>query len=202
MEHFDQHRTKMNGNASNKMDWQIFMPVGKQIAHHKPREFIDQQLMNGLLCLILGQKWSKRSQEPVGHRLLVDTMNDFICRKPHLTMKCIAYGSRQLRLQHITNQATTKHCTAALISEYVAQRRHILHNFPVLIEATVASRAQDASYAIGISAQCLRGSQQIRCHLHFTAGRHHTSNQTRHAQQLISATSCPIEPYFFHTLYR
>ena len=135
------------------------------IAHEEAVEVFHNKVLYALVGNILCQERHERSQEAVRHLLAIHTLDDVRGFQLELLFKALTDVLGQLTLQDVAHQVLAQHGATTLIAEDEAQRRYVLHQFLAIIQARVATSAQDASNARLVAADATGSSQHIRSHL-------------------------------------
>ena len=155
------------GNAADKANGKPLF-VGLNVAPNEIREVIFDQLLQAFFVLMPADEQGHGSQIAVGKWLTIDPMNDVFVGLFGLFQIQITDKWGQTSLENAIQKTLSKHRTATLIAEDIAQGWSVIHDVLPVINTAIGPRSEYTSDAFFVTTDCAGSRQEVAGHLYLT----------------------------------
>ena len=155
------------GNAADKANGKPLF-VGLNVAPNEIRKVVFNQLLQAFFVLMPADEQSHGSQIAVGKWLTIDPMNDVFVGLFGLFQIQITDKWGQTSLENAIQKTLSKHRTATLIAEDIAQGGSVVHDVLPVINTAIGPRSEYTSDAFFVTTDCAGSRQEVAGHLYLT----------------------------------
>ena len=155
------------GNAADKANGKPLF-VGLNVAPNEIRKVVFNQLLQAFFVLMPADEQGHGSQIAVGKWLTIDPMNDVFVGLFGLFQIQITDKWGQTSLENAIQKTLSKHRTATLIAEDIAQGWSVIHDVLPVINTAIGPRSEYASDAFLVTTDRTGSRQEVAGHLYLT----------------------------------